>query len=805
MKFGKQLEEQAIAEWKSKYVDYKQLKKLITNIQRHKERDRTRSDISQVDSKKEYVPRPLVDEEKNFLSTLSSEVKKVEEFYNLQLQDGKDKKKVISLQLIKLDREERLQWSHTNYSNFVDLFSVDVHKLKTTYKDAVNEVTGLLSPRSEGEVSITKPPNRLKAGTQSEKAPERNKPSEQESPFAFHLKSNIVQYVRQNNLQLAHLQLKKALLELYRALELLKSYRELNITAYQKIVKKFEKNAHLQMKDLLLKEFYETRFYQSVETETLMKEVENLFKIYFTHGNRSQAVKTLRTVHTDFVTISAGHIFPIYSTGFFTGVNLLLLIFLFINLTTVIHRPHPHINTMAFIYFGLGFPFLISNLLAVNMYIWDLYKINYRLICGVNPNASTSEYASYVSFLTTVYISLTFLSLTSYFDEFLSPAMQIWFIIFIMIFLLLFPTPTRGGDAYPFSSRTWFFNVVRRIMVTPWHTCVFKDFFLADQFVSIGPFFISLGLLISLSKNGFTDKINSIYSPFGMNGQNLPFSWYIPLLAMIPYYWRCMQSIRRYYDGLAVKAGTTQLWNCSRYFLGMSVVILQTCNVVYGKTHLSVLYLLLSLRILYSLFSLYWDINMDWGLGHCRMTLTKTVGHKNENMTIYPRWVYFYVMLTDGLFRFAWLAFFLVQFYDGQPLSYAGYSLALIEVFRRFQWNFIRVEIEHVHNCEKYRATAEIALPFSSSDLFLNENRRRNDIQQDHIEEGSPEESDLSPRETTEVSEKQKFLGNFAFQPLVNKVVPFSDDSNTQARENNNERSLSKLESKKEEQVESMV
>jgi hypothetical protein len=800
MKFGKQLEEQAVAEWKSKYIDYKQLKKLITNIQRHKERNHTRSDIAQVDSTKEYAPRPLVDEEKNFLSSLRCEVKKVEEFYNLQLQDGKDKKKVISLQLIKLDREERLQWSHTNYSNFVDLFSVDIHKLKTTYKDAVNEVTDLLSPRSDGKVSTTKPHNRLKAGTQSEKAPERNKPSEQESPFAFHLKSNIVQYVRQNNLQLAHLQLKKALLELYRALELLKSYRELNITAYQKIVKKFEKNTQLHMKDLLLKEFYETKFYQSVETEALMKEVENLFKIYFTHGNRSQAVKTLRTVHTDFVTISAGHIFPIYSSGFFTGVNLLLLIFLFINLTSVIHRPHPHINTMAFIYFGLGFPFLISNLLAVNMYIWDLYKINYRLICGVNPNASTSEYASYVAFLTTVYLSLTFLSLTAYFDEFLSPAMQIWFVLFIMVFLLLLPTP-NNDDAYPFSSRTWFFNVVRRIMVTPWQTCVFKDFFLADQFVSIGPFFISFGLLISLSQNGFSDKINSIYSPFGMNGENLPFSWYIPFLAMIPYYWRCMQSIRRYYDGLAVKAGTTQLWNCSRYFLGMSVTILQTCNVVYGKSHLYILYLLLSLRIFYSLFSLYWDINMDWGLGHGRMALLKTAEHrKKANMTIYPRWVYFYVMLTDGLFRFAWLAFFLVQLYDGQPLSYTGYSLALIEVFRRFQWNFVRMEIEHVHNCEKYRATAEIALPFSSSDLFVHENRRRNDVQQDH-EEGSPEESDLSPRETTEVSGNQKFLGNLAFQPLTNKVVPFFDDSNTPE---NNERSLSKLESNRVE-VASMV
>lgn len=43
--------------------------------------------------------------------------------------------------------------------------------------------------------------------------------------------------------------------------------------------------------------------------------------------------------------------------------------------------------------------------------------------------------------------------------------------------------------------------------------------------------------------------------------------------------------------------------------------------------------------------------------------------------------------------------------------------LAPLEVFRRFVWNFFRLENEHLNNCGKFRAVRDISVaPIESSD-----------------------------------------------------------------------------------------
>jgi hypothetical protein len=42
---------------------------------------------------------------------------------------------------------------------------------------------------------------------------------------------------------------------------------------------------------------------------------------------------------------------------------------------------------------------------------------------------------------------------------------------------------------------------------------------------------------------------------------------------------------------------------------------------------------------------------------------------------------------------------------------------ATLEVFRRFVWNFFRLENEHLNNCGKFRAVRDISIaPIDSSD-----------------------------------------------------------------------------------------
>lgn len=46
--------------------------------------------------------------------------------------------------------------------------------------------------------------------------------------------------------------------------------------------------------------------------------------------------------------------------------------------------------------------------------------------------------------------------------------------------------------------------------------------------------------------------------------------------------------------------------------------------------------------------------------------------------------------------------------------------LSPLEVFRRFVWNFFRLENEHLNNCGKFRAVRDISVaPIDSSDQTL--------------------------------------------------------------------------------------
>jgi hypothetical protein len=63
------------------------------------------------------------------------------------------------------------------------------------------------------------------------------------------------------------------------------------------------------------------------------------------------------------------------------------------------------------------------------------------------------------------------------------------------------------------------------------------------------------------------------------------------------------------------------------------------------------------------------------------------------------------------------------------------FILSLIEALRRFQWNFFRLENEHVNNCGQFRAVKDVPLPF-----ILSERQESSLIHRDH-EPGSPRTS----------------------------------------------------------------
>lgn len=84
-------------------------------------------------------------------------------------------------------------------------------------------------------------------------------------------------------------------------------------------------------------------------------------------------------------------------------------------------------------------------------------------------------------------------------------------------------------------------------------------------------------------------------------------------------------------------------------------------------------------------------------------------------------------MVEDLILRFGWtLSMSLVKagYIEGELMMTI---LSPFEVFRRFMWNYFRLENEHLNNCGKFRAVRDISVaPMDCSDqvnLFIYKNK----------------------------------------------------------------------------------
>jgi len=125
-------------------------------------------------------------------------------------------------------------------------------------------------------------------------------------------------------------------------------------------------------------------------------------------------------------------------------------------------------------------------------------------------------------------------------------------------------------------------------------------------------------------------------------------------------------------------------------------------------------FLWIAASVISSCYAYIWDIKMDWGLFD---------GNAGDNTFLREEIVYsssgyyYFAIIEDFVLRFGWAL--------SLSLTEMGYIhgdlmisiLAPLEVFRRFVWNFFRLENEHLNNCGKFRAVRDISVaPMDASD-----------------------------------------------------------------------------------------
>uniref|UniRef100_A0A8C8C504 Xenotropic and polytropic retrovirus receptor 1 n=2 Tax=Oncorhynchus TaxID=8016 RepID=A0A8C8C504_ONCTS len=130
-------------------------------------------------------------------------------------------------------------------------------------------------------------------------------------------------------------------------------------------------------------------------------------------------------------------------------------------------------------------------------------------------------------------------------------------------------------------------------------------------------------------------------------------------------------------------------------------------------------YLLIGCSIVSSCYTLVWDLKMDWGL------FDRNAGDNTllREEIVYPQKAYYYcAILEDVLLRFAWTIPLFLSTVSGIPSAadILATILAPLEVFRRFVWNFFRLENEHLNNCGEFRAVRDISVaPLNADDQTL--------------------------------------------------------------------------------------
>ncbi|TKY65157.1 Phosphate transporter PHO1-like 9 [Spatholobus suberectus] len=176
-------------------------------------------------------------------------------------------------------------------------------------------------------------------------------------------------------------QISIALKEFYHKLRLLKSYSFLNLLAFSKIMKKYDKVSSRNASKDYLKMVDSSYVGSSDEVNRLMERVEHAFIKHFANGNHRKGMNTLRpTAKRERHRIT-------FLLGLFTGCSIALIVALII----LIHARNilysegrtRYMENIFPLYSLFGYIVLHMIMYSANVYLWRRYKINYPFIFGL--------------------------------------------------------------------------------------------------------------------------------------------------------------------------------------------------------------------------------------------------------------------------------------------------------------------------------------------------------------------------------------------------------------------------------------
>ncbi|KAK9474113.1 EXS family protein [Dipodascopsis tothii] len=486
----------------------------------------------------------------------------------------------------------------------------------------------------------------------------------------------------------ARRKLKTAIVEYYRGLELLKSYRLLNRTGFQKITKKFDKTAGVRLSPWYMESVAKSYFGQSEVVDDLLNQVEDMFSRYFERGNRKHAVERLRTRE-----IPEQHYWTTYLSGLWLGLGVPLFV------QAIVYGLHDsqgmRATEVAFLFQLFGGAFLMvlfALLFGVNCMVWTHYKINYPFIFEFDRRHSL-DYRQYLELPSFLFFWLSlcgWLCFANFWPEAL-PAKwyPLGFVVGALAVIFL-PLPLVYHR-----SREWLLVALWRLLLSGLYPVEFRDFVLGDIFCSLAYSVSNIELFFCLYAHD--------WSPTARCGSST--SRLMGFFNALPPIWRLLQCLRRFAD---TRSWFPHLANAVKYSVTIaSTAFLSGWRIDRTPTQRD---LYIAFALVNSIYSSVWDLFMDFSLmqAHSKHPFLR------DELAFKRPWIYYTVMVIDPVLRFNWI-FYVIFPQDRQQSAALSFLIYLAETVRRFLWIFFRMENEHCANVGALAASRNLPLPYDVS------------------------------------------------------------------------------------------
>ncbi|KAI3900184.1 hypothetical protein MKW92_004926 [Papaver armeniacum] len=456
------------------------------------------------------------------------------------------------------------------------------------------------------------------------------------------------------NLRKVEEQLKSAFVNFYHKLQLLKNYSYLNLLAFSKTMKRYDKITSRHASKIYLNMVDNSYIGSSDDVSRLMDRVESSFIKHFSKSNRGKGMHILRSKKK-----KERHS-TTFSSGFFFGctISLLICLILVINVGKIFKKQSftQYMDTMFPLYSLFGFLVLHMLLYSANIYFWRRYRVNYPFIFEFKQGTElgyrevfllSTILASLASVLANLNLEIDHTA-TKY-----KPLKELLPLALVSAVLLITFCPFNIVFR---SSRIFLLRTTLHCLSAPLYKVSLSDFMLADRMSSQGQALRNVAFYICYYASGdyktreTSCKTNNVYNSF-----------YI-MLGAFPFWLRALQYCPGHsYDNRLTESTIQQ----------RLLVLAWICSTVA------------------TIVAIYWDLVLDWGL----------LRKNSKNPWLRDKLLVSYKMLNIQL-----------PFLHKEAMVTV---VACLEIIRRGVWNFFRIENEHVNNVGKFRAFTKVPLPFN--------------------------------------------------------------------------------------------